>query len=601
MSAETLDRSQPAGRRAGAVRLVIGGVQGLALWFLFAKGEAIWGVAPHRTVMAYALPLLLIAPMILIFGVGRLRAGTLLAWLGVACTLLVLLVAYDRWRAGPSPGAGSDGALGPLLIPTAFAIAYILHHLIEPADVARRWRPPYAAYVGGSWRHAFQIGLGLAFAAAIGGVLFLSAALFAALRLDAIALALKAPAIVMPALGLAFAGAVHAMDARFGALAGRFPVANVLVTALAVLATGLLTAFLCALPFTGLDPLWATRRAAALLLASTALLIVIVNAAYGDGLTPEALSPLLRRTVRLAGLLLAPLIGLALMALVLRVEQHGLTPVRVWGLAACAVGAVYALGYGWGALRARPWMAALGTTNLIGAVATVLVLLLLLSPVADPARLSTADQMARLESGRVRPESIDFTAFRFRFARYGREALDRLAASTDPVVADLAREARSKGMLRGNEGPPRGPAFAGATIAPPGASLPAGFREQDWPRDTPRWRPSACLSSARPCLLLVIDLDGDGTPEVLVFADPSSATSGSISLPEADVFQRRDDGVWHQVGTLSLPFDRAESERARAAIRAGEAAPIKPVLPDLAVDGRRLLFRPSDLGTGPRP
>ncbi|PIK69670.1 DUF4153 domain-containing protein, partial [Methylobacterium frigidaeris] len=131
----------PARRRIGAVRLAIGCAQGLTLWFFFAKAEAIWGVGPHREVMAYALPLLLIAPLVPILGVGRLRRGTVLAWLGAACTLLVLLVAYDLWRAGPpADGVAPDGELGPLLIPAAFAVVYILHHLIEPADAARRWR-----------------------------------------------------------------------------------------------------------------------------------------------------------------------------------------------------------------------------------------------------------------------------------------------------------------------------------------------------------------------------------------------------------------------------------------------------------------------------
>nr|WP_245239781.1 DUF4153 domain-containing protein [Methylobacterium variabile] len=593
-------QASQAERRVGAVRLAIGCAQGLGLWFFFTKAEAIWGVGPHRIVMAYALPLLLIAPLIPILGIGRLRAGTLLAWLGAACTLLVLLVAYDLWRAGPPAGGVTpEGELGLLMLPAAFALTYILHHLIEPADAARRWRPPYAAYVGGAWRHAFQISLGIAFAAAVWGVLALSAALFGALKLAAVAQVLSAPGVVMPALGVAFAGAVHATDLRSGSLAAQTPVAMVLVTVLAVLATGLIAAFLSALPLTGLAPLWATGHAAALLLASTALLIVIVNAAYGDGRTPEARSPLLRATVRLAGLLLAPLVGLALTALFLRIEQHGLTPIRVWGVAACAVAAVYALGYPWAALRARPWMGALGTTNLVGAVATVLALVLLLSPMADPARLSTADQIARLESGRVGPESVDFMALRFRFARYGREALAQLAASQDPVVADLAREAQRRGSPRGNDLAPRGPAFAGATIAPPGASLPAGFREQVWRPDGSYRDPSACFVSAVRCSLLVIDLDGDGTPEVLAVRElPDPPGSGGVSATEAGVYRRDAHGVWRKAGTLSWPFGRAIADSVLAGIRAGRAVPIPPIMPDLDVDGQRLRFAPSANGSG---
>jgi hypothetical protein len=41
--------------------------------------------------------------------------------------------------------------------------------------------------------------------------------------------------------------------------------------------------FLLALPFTGLESLWSTRRATSILLTAAAVLIVLINAAYQAG------------------------------------------------------------------------------------------------------------------------------------------------------------------------------------------------------------------------------------------------------------------------------------------------------------------------------
>jgi hypothetical protein len=41
--------------------------------------------------------------------------------------------------------------------------------------------------------------------------------------------------------------------------------------------------FVLALPFTGLEPLWGTRRATGILIASSAALILLINTAYRSG------------------------------------------------------------------------------------------------------------------------------------------------------------------------------------------------------------------------------------------------------------------------------------------------------------------------------
>ena len=103
----------------------------------------------------------------------------------------------------------------------------------------------------------------------------------------------------------------------------------------------------------------------------------------------------------------------------------------------------YAAGYLFAALRAPLLMKGLERTNVLVACVIVVAVLSLFSPLADPARISVADQLSRLQSGAVPPERFDFAFLRFDSGRYGRMALERLAAATDGpgcalLDADLA-------------------------------------------------------------------------------------------------------------------------------------------------------------------
>jgi hypothetical protein len=67
------------------------------------------------------------------------------------------------------------------------------------------------------------------------------------------------------------------------------------------------------------------------------------------------------------------------------------------------------------------------------------VLLLVFSPMLDPARVSVASQVARLESGKVKADRFDFAFLRFDGERYGRAALDRLEREATGADAALVR------------------------------------------------------------------------------------------------------------------------------------------------------------------
>jgi hypothetical protein len=166
--------------------------------------------------------------------------------------------------------------------------------------------------------------------------------------------------------------------------------------------------FVLALPVVGLEPLWATRRATGILLASVAALVFLINAAYQDGKPQTPIASLLRQSRWLAAIVIVPLAVLAGYGVLLRVEQYGWTPERVIAAACVTVAACYATGYALAAIVSRLALRQLELTNVLTACVIIAVLLALLSPIADPARISVIDQINRLNSGRTAPDKFDF-------------------------------------------------------------------------------------------------------------------------------------------------------------------------------------------------
>src|SRR6516162_4070647 len=135
-----------------------------------------------------------------------------------------------------------------------------------------------------------------------------------------------------------------------------------------------------------------------------------------------------------------------------------------------------------------------------------MVMLGLLSPIADPARIAVADQEARLESGRISPDEFDFAFLRFRSGRYGLQALDRLrmerGGPNAAHIAELANAAfasntpfygwppiqRVPPVQRVEPPTPIDLAAKITVVYPKGQSLPESFLQQDWSAAPDRWR-----------------------------------------------------------------------------------------------------------------
>ena len=164
---ETADR-EPDHRRLGWIRLAIGLIQGAALLGLYLAIE-------HRswpaTVPGLFAPLVLIfawLPVVLLGAVGRMRLRTLLLWALSAAALLALMGWWSvTW--GVRPNGLNEPLASPVVFAASAVMLFIAHHLILPADRARRWLAPYAAYFDTAWKAGVQLALSVAFTGAWAG------------------------------------------------------------------------------------------------------------------------------------------------------------------------------------------------------------------------------------------------------------------------------------------------------------------------------------------------------------------------------------------------------------------------------------------------
>lgn len=597
------DAGQPSGRDSlgrdtatwlAPARLAIGLVQGLGLYGLhrLSDGAASWG-ATHPLILG---PLLLVAaflPVMLLAGVGRIRPVTLAIWTAVAAVVLALLGLHDIARQSADTLHGPP-FLSPQAVVFSAVALFIAHHLVAPADMERRRIASYPAYFDTATKAAVQLALSIGFTGAFWILLHLGAALFRIINLDFLETLMRQTWFVIPVTGVVFATAVHLTDVRDGLIRGVRTLALMLLSWLLLVITVLVAGFLAALPFTGLGGLWAAGSGASLVLAAAAALIILINAAYQDGQPDNRPPAVLRAAVRVAAVLITPLVVIAVWGLALRIGQYGLTPDRIIAAACALVGASFAAGYGWAALspfwRKGEWMRPLERTTIWTAVLTVAVILALFSPLADPARLSVADQVARLERGAVTPDRFDYRFLRFESGKAGQAALERLTRSDNAEVARRARDALIAQRYEPVRSlPPKAPTIADIRIRPypENSTLPASFTGQ-YGRLAENF---GHCDEEHACVARLIDLDGDGDPEVLV--------AGQMS---ASAFKQEPDGRWMEWVMYRAPeCDNDDSFNVAEAVGSPRLATAPPIFPDLVIGGVRLRRQEGELECPAQP
>jgi hypothetical protein len=409
------------------------GVAGLLVYFAGDGGENI----PWRMALAAAL---VFGPLALAFTLDP-RDWKAPA---VFSAIVALVMAGIAWRA---TSAGDRYADEEFWVAAGLLAVTLALPLFQSGFHRLRWNTPYKTTHFHVWTDAISGAGSFAFVGIAWALLALLSELFSVIKID-----LLKDLIDEGWFGWTFSGA--AFGAALGVLRNQLKIIgtlqNVVLLVLSILAVPLAIAlliFLLAVALSGLDVLWeATKSATPLLLSIAVGCFVLTNAVVRDD-DEEASN---NRLLRVAGFVLAlgilPLSVMAAISMGTRIDQHGLSPERLWALTAIAVAVAYGVAYFVSAIRGRStilqggWRKHLRQSNLHLAVVTCLIAFILALPIFNFGAVSASNQLARLESGAVSAEDFDYAALRWDFGDAGREALAKLAESEDSEIAKLAKD-----------------------------------------------------------------------------------------------------------------------------------------------------------------
>ena len=296
--------------------------------------------------------------------------------------------------------------------------------------------------------------------------------------------------------------------------------------------------FIVALPFRGTIGLsLAALCVCAVFGAST--LISAVIAEDDENASP---SPLLRAASRGLGLVMPLFAGVAVWAVWLRIDQHGLTPQRVCALTAVLMAAGYAICYFWAVLRRQAWMARVRQANIVMALAMALLAVLWLARLLSPEALSVWSQVSRFEAGLLPPEQVPLSEMQSSWGKPGQRALERLTGAGGPLEGRLDQALNQEEDDRSEEKMRQ----LLVTLLP---SLPADHAlREDLAGNYPGWDVEQVLRSCRV-------LTPAGHPSCLVvFARLDPALPGELAIVFANesvegisVFsQSGEDGAWRR-------------------------------------------------------
>lgn len=424
----------PAWPLRAVLLAALGGCFGLAFHALTEGAHGgTWTDSPLR---AAGAAFVAVSGIAFAFSLERLR-WQWSAGFAAAAGLVAAFVAW--WNGSPNNwGAGEGWQFFSGLLAVAIAVP-----LFQSIRDSERRRPETEIVHAHIWTNLILWGAACAFVGATLLLTLLLAQLFRLIGIDFLHDLLDEGWFMWPLACGAFGGAVGLLRDRDQVLGTLQKVARAVLSVLApILALGL-SIFVLALPATGLQPLWdQTQATTPILLACILGAIFLANAVIGNAADEEGRSPVLRFAAIGLVLVMTPLAFVAAVSTAKRIGQYGLTPDRLWACVFVLAAGAFALGYVYSLVRRRSdWPEALRRANIRLAAGLCLLALFLALPIVSFGAISTRDQVARLQSGRVAPDRFDWAALRFDFGPSGREALERIARSGAAGLRAHARRA----------------------------------------------------------------------------------------------------------------------------------------------------------------
>ena len=533
--------SSSSARAPLKVTLAISLAQGAALYLLtlaqindaWPSGQPIWNLPLWTLAVAW--------PVLLHLSIDAGNTRRTIAGASLFASLLVAVAVYTGWQMSPWGAFPTESIVAVFLMTSAVACFKALMYL-QP--LAARRPVIYAELFANSWRNFLLAGLSAVMAGGIYLVLMLWASLLNVIGIGFFSELFQRMWFAFPTIAVCFGPGVFIFRGLARVIDGLTGLLEGLMRLLLPLVVVMLAVFLGALPFTGLEPLWAVGSGTALLMALNALALFFLNAVYqtGRGLPYPAI---VHRLVYGGAVLLPIVSALALYGLSLRIAQYGWTVERCWALAVCVTLALFSSGYAGSILRLRDaWPRNLAFVNRSMGLAILALMLLTNSPLLDFRQISLESQQQRVESGEIELRDFDFFYARENLGRpaylWTQELLEQFGNS-DPELAELIRSplppwARPALVERSD-------IWERMVYRPAAFEVPEGVRREIDALSAPLpGFSSAPIEPAEP-VLIEVDLNDDGVVEYVFVSQPFLARA----------FQRRGD-EWQ---ALALEFVQA--------------------------------------------
>lgn len=305
----------------------------------------------------------------------------------------------------------------------------------------------YVSLFSASWRNAIIFALTMLFMAVFFGILHLGAALFDLLGISIFSKLLDEAWFWVPALTLASAFSIHTLR-KIAYLADNIStILQTLMTFLLPLLVFVSLGFLLTLPFTGLDNLWQTKSGSLLLLWLIALSLFFVNAIYHKGNDNRPYHFIVHRFI-LVGVAILPIYsGISVYGILARVAQYGFTPDRLWALSVWFILTCFTVGYVIGIVKLRDnWLIIQSRVNVVMGLVVLAFVLLVNSPVLNFKAISSDSQMARYYQGEVQLKDLEIGYFSRHLGKPGYLAMQQLkseiAQSNPEVVVVIDKKYR---------------------------------------------------------------------------------------------------------------------------------------------------------------
>lgn len=579
--------------------LVMGFLQAsLSLWLLTSTSFGNWP-ATQPTIFVPIFMVLVLAP--LAFYVST-AAPLVQRWkLSLMVAVLVAPIGiYQAMTSGTLPepwlprGPGTNYTLlhlSPMLL-----LALVILIALPAASVSRRWRVPY-----GAWMDALLHSILVVTQATFVTMLFWAVLLSMGLLLRVVgvtALMTLISGLNIPITALVFSYGVSLAAKNRATARFMFDLFAKLCGWIYPMAGLLGIAFALSLCVQGVQPLLNTKWAAFLLMWFATLCVLLVNCSSRGGLEAPPYPRWMYRILSSGLVILLPIAVLAIYSLMLRIEQHGLTEDRFWGLFVALVLLVFSVGYAVNAAlewTGRPERSLVPGTNAFAAAVVVMGVLLMVSGVIDPRRLSVNDQLRHI----ARSQADEGSRIRYlarEGAIFGRRALEELAAQAtahgqnDDIVKRHAAQAREVLMPRSQLAKQQGDLLHTLAVVPTDASVPAALLKA-MEKTSGFAGCSADLDAPTACLIWRLP-EQLGISEAYVVLGRTVDGNGSSGVGKVWLFNQK--GNWQSVGQLhqqGRDIDCRKQEGSSAvlfdAVRAGSYKQVAKQLKDIEAGGLR--------------